>query len=270
VGREVRAAIESADPSYDRQIEHRILYADGQVGTITVRFFIVKDAQGRTVRTHGVNQDITDRKRMEEALRRAEENFHRSLDESPLGARIVTEQGETLYANKSILSLYGFESLEEMNVTSLKDRYTPQTYAEHQERKDQRLQGGGATEYEISIVRKNGEIRVLQVFRKEVLWNGGEHYQALYFDITTRKEAEKQVQETVQRLNTAMSSTIQVLGLTVEARDPYTAGHQQRTTSLAETIAREMGLSPLFCRGPPHGRTRPRCRQDLHSRGDPE
>jgi len=100
VGREVRAAIESADPSYDRQIEHRILYAGGQVGTITVRFFIVKDAQGRTVKTHGVNQDITERKRMEESLRQAEENFRRSLDESPLGARIVTEQGETLYRTR--------------------------------------------------------------------------------------------------------------------------------------------------------------------------
>ena len=45
--------------------------------------------------------DITERKRAEEALRRAEENFRRSLDESPLGVRIVTEEGETLYANQS-------------------------------------------------------------------------------------------------------------------------------------------------------------------------
>ncbi len=68
VGEETRMAIESRDPNYSRQIEHRILFADGEVGTITVRFFIVKDEHGRTVKTYGVNQDITERKRAEEAI----------------------------------------------------------------------------------------------------------------------------------------------------------------------------------------------------------
>ncbi|MEI6310022.1 MAG: PAS domain-containing protein, partial [bacterium] len=72
VANETRAAIESTDPNFSRQIEHRILYADGEAGVITVRFFIVKDPQGRTIKTYGVNQDITDRKRAEEALRESE------------------------------------------------------------------------------------------------------------------------------------------------------------------------------------------------------
>ena len=65
VGQEARAVIESADPGYSRQVEHRILYADGEAGYVLVRFSIVKDAQGRTVKTYGVNQDITVRKRAE-------------------------------------------------------------------------------------------------------------------------------------------------------------------------------------------------------------
>ena len=66
VSDETRKAIETDDPYFSRELEHRIVYADGEVGHITVRFFAVKDEMGRTVRTHGVNQDITDRKRMEE------------------------------------------------------------------------------------------------------------------------------------------------------------------------------------------------------------
>jgi PAS domain S-box-containing protein/putative nucleotidyltransferase with HDIG domain len=62
-------------------------------------------------------------------------------------------------------------------------------------------------------------------------------------DITSRKMAEERLNKTLQHLHAAMTSTIRVLGLTVEARDPYTAGHQQKTTFLAEAIAREMGLS---------------------------
>ena len=52
-----------------------------------------------------------------------------------------------------------------------------------------------------------------------------------------RKRAEKNLLETNQCLSQAITATIQVLSMTVEARDPYTAGHQRRTTILAEAIA---------------------------------
>ena len=44
-----------------------------------VRFFIVKDTHGRTIKTYGVNQDITERKQAEEALKISRENL---LEES--------------------------------------------------------------------------------------------------------------------------------------------------------------------------------------------
>jgi len=39
------------------------------------------------------------------------------------------------------------------------------------------------------------------------------------------------------------------MSLTVEERDPYTAGHQRRTTDLAVAIAKEMGLSKHQIKG---------------------
>ena len=62
----IRKAIEITDPHFSQQIEHRILYADGEIGHISVRHFVVKDDRGRTVKTFGVNQDITYRKKTEE------------------------------------------------------------------------------------------------------------------------------------------------------------------------------------------------------------
>ena len=85
VGTEVRTAIESADPDYSRQIEHRILYADGEVGYITVRFFIVKDSQRRTVKTYGVNQDITELKRAEKEKTALEEQLLQSQKLEAIG-----------------------------------------------------------------------------------------------------------------------------------------------------------------------------------------
>ena len=47
----------------------------------------------------------------------------------------------------------------------------------------------------------------------------------------------------LQDLRNIVDGTINIIAATVEARDPYTAGHQQRVADLASAIAREMGLT---------------------------
>jgi HD-GYP domain-containing protein (c-di-GMP phosphodiesterase class II) len=56
-------------------------------------------------------------------------------------------------------------------------------------------------------------------------------------DITKRKLAEGRIRKTLE-------GTIQAFVRTVESRDPYTAGHQQRVADIGCAIAREMVLSP--------------------------
>jgi PAS domain S-box-containing protein len=62
VSEEVSKALATTDPNFTSQVEHRIIRADGTEGVIAVRFGIVKDNKGRTIRTYGANQDITERK----------------------------------------------------------------------------------------------------------------------------------------------------------------------------------------------------------------
>jgi len=62
-------------------------------------------------------------------------------------------------------------------------------------------------------------------------------------DVTERKMADEKLQETLESLKKAVETTIQVLVSALEARDPYTAGHQSRAANLACAIAAEMGLS---------------------------
>jgi len=40
-----------------------------------------------------------------------------------------------------------------------------------------------------------------------------------------------------------LQATVQSIALIVEAKDPYTSGHQERVSPLAEAIAKEMGLT---------------------------
>jgi PAS domain S-box-containing protein len=149
---------------------------------------------------HAIIRDITERKQVEEALCLEKENFRHSLDDSPLGVRIATIEGNTIYANKTLLNFYGYDSLEELQRTPLKDRYTPESYLQAQKRKHQRERGDfSTTGYEISIVRKNRDIRHLQVFRKEVLWDGVRQFQVICNDITDRKHAEEALHESEER-----------------------------------------------------------------------
>jgi PAS domain S-box-containing protein/putative nucleotidyltransferase with HDIG domain len=66
--------------------------------------------------------------------------------------------------------------------------------------------------------------------------------EALLVEINERKNAERALQQSYNKLHKSLEGTIHALASTVEKRDPYTAGHQQRVGNLACAIAREMGL----------------------------
>jgi len=67
--------------------------------------------------------------------------------------------------------------------------------------------------------------------------------QALQTEISERKKAGAELEESLKRVEKIMENTIRTMSLVVEARDRYTAGHQRRVTQLACAIAHEMNLS---------------------------
>ncbi|UCB43814.1 MAG: PAS domain S-box protein [Dehalococcoidales bacterium] len=144
----------------------------------------------------GIARDITERKEMEEALRESEQNFRNSLYSSPLGVRIVSHEGELLYANRAILDTYGYDGVQELRDTPASKRYTIESYREHLERKEKRRRDEPVpSEYEVSIIRKDGEVRHLVVFREKVIWDGEVQFQALYQDVTELRKAQDQLQQ---------------------------------------------------------------------------
>ena len=58
-----------------------------------------------------------------------------------------------------------------------------------------------------------------------------------------RKRTEEELKRSLEKVRRTLTGTVNALAVTVEMRDPYTAGHQQRVTQLACAIAEEMGLS---------------------------
>ncbi len=189
-----------------------------------------------------------ERKRAEQARRVAEENFRNSLDSSPLGIRIVSAEGELLYANQAILDIYGYSSVDELKNKPAKERYTTESYIEHRKRIENRKLGKPLPpDYEMSIVRKDGEIRRLAVFRKEVIWGGKTQFQTLYQDITGRKQAEEALKRSERSYRELAESISDVFfALNKELRCIYWNKASEKVTGISAKDALGKNIYDLF------------------------
>jgi PAS domain S-box-containing protein len=70
VGLEIQKTIENKDRRYSAALEHRIIFSDGEIGYISVRITVERDENGKVTRWYGANQDITERRRLEEMNRK--------------------------------------------------------------------------------------------------------------------------------------------------------------------------------------------------------
>jgi len=95
---------------------------------------------------------------------------------------------------------------------------------------------GGNGLVEFRLINLKGEVRYVEASTSSLETKPGQTLVILR-DITSRKKTEKELIETLAKLRKTMQATIQAISLTIESRDPYTAGHQRRVSDLARSIA---------------------------------
>ncbi len=108
------------------------------------------------------------------------------------------------------------------------------------------LADGSTVENDSSIMVSRGGHDISISFNASPVQDGDGRNTGVVFvfrDITSKKKAEDVTMKTLQKLRNAMNAIIEAMVLTIETRDPYTAGHQRRVTNLARAIARELGLT---------------------------
>lgn len=129
--------------------------------------------------------------------------------------------------------------------------------------REQAVQRGYASSIALPLKRDNGEVFcVLNIYAaQENAFDAAEVrlLQELADDLAygilnlrTEQERNYYHQESLQstiRLKESLIGTIRAIALTVEKRDPYTAGHQNRVAELAVAIAGELGLDPERIQG---------------------
>jgi len=92
VAEECDRALQSKEENYYGQVEHRIIRRDGKIRHIVVRYFLVRDVNGRPVKTIGANQDITERIQTHEALKRARQKLELRVEQRTKELRIANER----------------------------------------------------------------------------------------------------------------------------------------------------------------------------------
>ena len=218
---------------------------DGTDLSVLIQDRLIKDEEGRATGIRTTIQDITERKRVEEALRESEEKYRNLFENAVEGIFRTTPEGRFLIANPALARIYGYDSPEEM-IESITD-LAGQVYADPEERQafTRAMEEEGEVKgYELQLKRKDGSGLWVSMNARVVRDEAGEilYYEGLAEDITPRKKSEEKLLESLESLRRAMRTTIQVMVAAVETRDPYTAGHQKRVTDLARALAKELGL----------------------------
>jgi len=194
--------------------------------------------------TYGVAQDITARKQAEEELMLQKAHFQQLFENSPEAIAILDHSDRILNANRGFEELFGY-TIEECKNQCIKELIVPKKLISEASRLSQIVMSNGIAQHNETVrKRKDGSEVNVAVLGYPIHFQGSQvGVYAIYSDITERKKSEKTIQSTLKKLRKAMGGIIHVMVSTVEARDPYTAGHQQRVAELARTIAQEMGMS---------------------------
>ncbi len=175
-----------------RDFEFARVGPDGAERQFVISGEPVFDAKGRFTGYCGIGDDVTERKRAEEALRMAEERYRTLVDLSPDGI-VLHEMGIIQYANASAVNLFGADSPDALLGRSLYDLVEPQFRDAARQRAIALLQQGveAVPFVERKYLRLDGTPITVEVAGVAIRRGGKAIVQTVLRDITARKRADQ-------------------------------------------------------------------------------
>jgi PAS domain S-box-containing protein/putative nucleotidyltransferase with HDIG domain len=177
-------------------------------------------------------------------IRQSEEKYRTILESIEDGYYEVDLVGNFTFFNDSLCRIHGYskEELMGMNYRQYENKEFLKVFQTYNKVYNT---GEPIKGFDRQIIRKDGTKRYIEASASLRKDSSGEPigFRGISRDVTERKRAEVELQQTLESLKKAFGTIIQVMASAVEMKDPYTAGHQIRAADIAVAIAEEMGLN---------------------------
>lgn len=239
-------------PGYMHRGEYRLKDGNGEWRYIEiVSQFLLNDLAIGGVIING--RDITDRKRVEEALRESERRFHSIVSESTDGITLTDENGRILEFNNALEKLTGLKRDQvlgryiwdfQIELIPQNER-TEETYRGVKENFQQLLAAGvdseSSTGVEVLIERADKTRRFVQLRKFSVRTDKGWRLGSIAHDITEKKQAEQALRQQVNNLRSLYQMTA-TLGQSSDLNEVFSTA----LDSLQSTLSIDRAAVLLF------------------------
>lgn len=211
-------------------VEIKIQRKDGELMIALWNTANILDKEKKNIiATIAQGQDITERKQAEESLRRERQQFYSILEVMPMMVCLLTPDYHIPFANRAFREKFG-ESKGRHCYEYCFGKKEPCDFCESYEV----LKTGKPHRWEVTSPDGATVIDVYDFPFTDV--DGSPMILEVNVDIAEHKQAEGKLKKT-------MDATIETMSKIIEAKDPYTSGHQQRVSQLATAIAKELNFS---------------------------
>jgi len=222
----------------------KITYLNGMERWFSVTKVPRYDKKGKIIGTIGITRDITEHKQAEENVKNAKDELEIILDSVPAIIFYKDIESKIILANKTLADSLKIPIKDIIGKTP--EELFPKDQAESMKKGDQEVMISGKLKRNIiqPYTTPDG-IRWLNVDKIPYKDKKGKIIGiiGLAKDITEQRKSEEELRQSYQQLKKTMDATIDTMSSIIEAKDPYTAGHQQRVSQLATAIAKELHLS---------------------------
>jgi PAS domain S-box-containing protein len=170
--------------------ENPVLTKDGAERLIAWHNTVLRDDKGKVIAALGSGEDITERKRAEEALRESEEKY-RDLFENAREAILTLDLKGNITGVNKLVEEYGFKRedlIGKSHFDFIAEKSRNKAFKEFE-----RLTQGTPVEGEVEVITPKGN-RIVE-YRNNPIRRGGQivGVQEILIDITERKKAEQQL-----------------------------------------------------------------------------